>query len=63
MRDYYDDGYQDGYGKYRYDDRDYPKSEADRYSYYRGLREGQRHRRISNEIDREIEYHYTHCHI
>jgi len=54
MGDYYNDGYDDGYGKQRsYGDRDYPQSDGDKYSYQRGLEDGIRRRRISDELDRE----------
>ncbi len=55
MRDYYQDGFDDGYGRYRIDDGDYPQSDSDWYSYRDGLEEGRRRRRIADELDREYE--------
>ena len=53
MRDYYDDGWNDGYGRWRCDDGDYPTTDDERYSYRRGLKDGQKRRRIAEEIDRK----------
>ncbi|OQB40147.1 MAG: hypothetical protein BWY04_01438 [candidate division CPR1 bacterium ADurb.Bin160] len=55
MRDYYQDGFDDGYGRYRIDDGDYPQSDSDWYSYRDGLEEGRRRRRIADEISKELE--------
>ena len=55
MRDYYNDGYEQGYGREVDNEGDYPKTEGDKYDYQRGLEEGRRRRRISDEIDRELE--------
>ena len=54
MRDYYQDGWDDGYGRDRIDDGDYPVTESDKYSYRTGLEDGRRRRRIADEIDREF---------
>lgn len=51
MRDYYDDGWNDGYGRWRRDDGDCPTTDDERYSYRRGFEEGQRRRRVADEID------------
>ena len=53
MRDYYSDGYDDGYGRSRIDVGDYPKTESDSYSYRCGIEEGRRRRKISDELDAE----------
>ena len=53
MRDYYKDGFDDGYGSYRDNDGDYPSTDGDSYSYRRGLEDGRRRRDISDELDRE----------
>lgn len=46
-------GFDDGYGRSRYDDGDYPKTDGDRYSYREGLEEGSRRRKISDKLERE----------
>jgi hypothetical protein len=55
MEDYYNDGFNDGYG------RDYlnyghsrPQTDGDIYSYEQGREDGVRRRNISDEIDREL---------
>jgi len=54
MRDYYRDGFDNGYGRpINNYERDYPKNDGDHYSYQRGLEDGIRRRRISDELDRE----------
>lgn len=54
MRDYYRDGYDDGYGTYRDNhDNDYPSSDGERYDYERGREDGQRRRDISRDIERD----------
>ena len=53
MRDFYDDGFKDGYGQKHYEDREYPQTDGDKYSYENGLEDGQRRRRISDELERE----------
>ena len=55
MRDFYDDGFNDGYGKSWYGDREYPQSESDRASYKRGFEYGQLRRKIGNELEEETE--------
>ncbi len=52
MRDYRRDGFNDGYGKKRDDDGDYPQNDGDVYSYRRGYEDGQRRREIANELER-----------
>ena len=54
MRDFYDDGFGDGYGRKSYGDREYPSTYGDKYSYRRGLEDGAYRRDISRELDREI---------
>ena len=49
MRDFYDDGFKDGYGEKIYGDREYPISDGDRYSYEQGLEKGRRWRRYRDE--------------
>ena len=53
MRDYYQDGYDAGYGRDVYSGGDYPETDGDWYDYQQGLEDGRRHRRISEELDRE----------
>lgn len=58
MRDYYQDGFDRGYGKNHTNyDNDFPRSDGDRYSYERGVEDGQRRREISRELDREDGYY------
>ena len=55
MRDYYNDGFQQGYGRPNDNyDNDYPRSDGDRYSYRCGVEDGERRRRVSDELDREL---------
>lgn len=51
MRDFYDDGFKDGYGEKIYGDREYPMSDGDRYSYEQGLEKGRRWSRYRDEDD------------
>lgn len=51
MRDYYQDGFDDGYGRSRYDDGDYPANDGDRYSYRTGMEDGQRRWDIARELE------------
>lgn len=54
FRDYYQDGFNDGYGRDYYNpDNDQPESACDQYSYRRGHEDGKRRREIANELDRE----------
>ncbi len=54
MRDFYNDGFETGYGKRPPDGpREYPQTDGDDYSYRRGIEDGQRRRDISDELDRE----------
>jgi len=53
MRDFYNDGFDDGYGKKHYGEREYPQTDSDKNSYERGLEEGQRRKHISEELDQE----------
>jgi hypothetical protein len=54
MEDYYKDGFNVGYGNsYRNSGHDYPRSDSEAYSYRRGVEDGERRRRISDELDRE----------
>ena len=61
MRDYYQDGIDDGCGRHRYDDGDYPQNNGDLYDYQLGLERGQRRRRNYNEIDRETDSAWESC--
>ena len=57
MEDFYNDGYNEGYGRSRRNDHhDPPQSDGDRHSFDQGREEGERHRRVAEEIDREIEH-------
>ena len=54
MEDYYHDGFNVGYGQsHRNMGHDYPHSTLDRWSYEDGIRDGERRRNISRELDRE----------
>lgn len=54
MEDFYQDGFNVGRGRSRLNDgHDYPQSVCDRWSYEDGIRDGERRRRISDELDRE----------
>ena len=57
MRDYYQDGFDDGYGRSSYGDREYPRTNCDKHSYQQGLEHGRRRQRISDELDREDGYY------
>lgn len=54
MRDFYNDGFNDGYSGKTYGDREYPRSDGDSYSYRNGLEDGMRRRDVSRELDREM---------
>lgn len=51
MNDFYKDGFNDGYGRKTYGDREYPQNDSDDFSYRRGRKEGQRRRGIANELE------------
>lgn len=51
MRDYYQDGFNDGYGNKTYGDREFPVTDGDRYSYEQGLEVGRRWRSYRDEDD------------
>jgi len=53
MRDYYQDGFNDGYGKEVPGEREYPQNDGDDYSYRRGVEDGTRRKSISEELDAE----------
>ena len=53
MRDFYNDGFDDGYGRKTYGDREYPQAESDKASYERGLEYGHLRKRISDELERD----------
>lgn len=54
MEDYYDDGFNAGYGRsYLNDHHDSPRTDGERYDYQRGIEDGQRRRQIADELDRE----------
>ena len=55
MEDYYNDGYNAGRGwHWKNHGHDYPQTDCDRYSYERGREYGERRRRISDELDKEL---------
>ena len=55
MRDFYDDGFNDGYGRNgSRGDRECPQTDGDKYSYQQGIEHGRRRREISDELDREM---------
>ncbi len=51
--DFYKNGYDDGYGRRNYGDRDYPQTDGDKYSYKRGVEDGQKRKKISDELEEE----------
>ena len=53
MRDYYQDGFNDGYGNKTYGERECPQSDGDRYNYEQGTADGKRRKNISDELERE----------
>ena len=53
MRNYYQDGFDNGYGRDHNGPREYPQNDGDDYSYRRGQEDGRRRRDIANELDRE----------
>ena len=51
---WYNDGFNNGYGQsYKNKGHDYPQTDGDKYSYTRGREDGERHRRISEELEKE----------
>jgi len=56
MRDFYNDGFNDGYGRRSYGDREYPQTESDKASYEQGVEYGKLRKRISYELDEEDRY-------
>lgn len=53
MSDYYQDGFNSGYGReYRGPDNG-PQTDYDRYNYSRGQEDGERRSHIAEELDRE----------
>lgn len=55
MRDYYQDGFDLGYGRSSPDSKDYPKTDGDDYDYKQGIDDGRNRRNIANEIDQEYD--------
>lgn len=54
MEDFYQDGFNVGYGQsHRNMGHDYPQSTIDRWSYEEDMRDGERRRRASYELDRD----------
>lgn len=53
MTDFYEDGFYDGYGRKKIGPREYPKNDGDEYDYLEGFKDGERRRRISEELERE----------
>ncbi len=53
MTDYYQDGFDDGYGRHRSGEREYPQNDGDDYNYRKGVEDGQRRRRVMDEPDDE----------
>ena len=52
MEDYYNDGFNLGYGQsWRNSGHDSPQTDGDRYSFERGIEDGNRRREISQELD------------
>lgn len=54
MKNYYQDGFNVGYGEsYLNNGHDYPTSDGDRCSYNEGIENGIRRREISNELEED----------
>lgn len=53
MRDYYQDGFDAAYGRPFENFGDFPLNDGDRWSFRRGIEDGQRRRRMADELDRE----------
>jgi len=54
MEDFYNDGFEDGFGfGYRNSGHDPPTSNEDCYDYKRGKEEGEYRKRLSDELDNE----------
>lgn len=53
MTDFYRDGFDDGYGRDKIGQREWPCNDGDDYSYRLGLEDGARRRRISDELESE----------
>ena len=52
MEDYYYDGFNSGYGRnYLNDNHEYPQNDGDKYSYRAGYEDGQRRRKIKEELE------------
>ena len=58
MSDFYQDGFDDGYGRKNYGERENPQDDCDKYSYRRGYEDGQRKKEVSDELDRELGWDY-----
>lgn len=55
MEDFKRSGYNDGRGHdWKNRGCESPKTDSDRYSYRKGYEEGENHRKISEEIDKEM---------
>jgi len=54
MEDYYEDGFNTGYGRsYLNDGHDSPQSDGERYDYQQGIEDGQRRRRFADELEND----------
>lgn len=54
MEEYYQDGYDSGYGNQKKPGHGWPQTDSDDYSYRHGQEEGRRRKRIADELDREL---------
>lgn len=52
MRDYYNDGFNEGYGREHTSPREYPQTDGDEYSYRRGREDGERRKEAGRDIER-----------
>jgi len=52
--DYYQNGWDIGYGRGMKPGGEYPMTDCDRYSFERGLEDGQRRAEVGRELDREM---------
>ena len=53
MEDFYQDGFDDGYGNCRSDNHESPVTDGELYDYRQGVEDGNRRREISNELESE----------
>jgi len=55
MSDYYQNGFDLGYGRSPSGNKDYPAMDGDDYNYRQGIEDGRNRKNIANEIDQEYD--------